>query len=328
MGSASRRVSFARPLQRGNRSTAAVSRSSNPREANVVAHRIDGVEVTYEKAWDAAVRNADLQHDDVRLYPFDEAPKDDGYTAMFWDPGSYPDPTGKTGPPLTEAQREHASQNADKYRVAIYTGIPVTAFGAKVRHELEHVRQHKVWGRRLFEVGQAVQVLQYRAVEGKRGAGYLFNLVPSERDANLAASTFARGHFGVTEADVLLETDEAVLLRPGPAPEIPETLGPRQVAFAAIYASEFEAALRDEIHASVEDYFGPLEARVPELWRDLRDDPELRERAARAAAAAPPQDAIDAANRNVGPLWVQAVEATVRAEQRARAVARLAPRPA
>jgi hypothetical protein len=272
----------------------------------------------YEAAWAAAKEDAGLAETTVHLYPFSEAPADDGYTAMFWDPGSFP--FGKDGPPLTDNQRKHALAHLADYQIAIHIDLPVTAFGAKVRHELEHVSQSLRWGRTPFELQRAIIVLQSRLFEHRRGTGHLFNVVPVEHDANRAAATFARRYFGEEAADALLDTDEAVLLRPGVTPEPIDTLGERMLAFASVYAPELEVALEKEIHKTAREFLGPLVEDVDRKWTMLANDAEVRRLADEASRARPSQEGIDAAERNVGPLWAPTQRLTIQAADRARAL--------
>jgi hypothetical protein len=99
-------------------------------------------------AWEAALNDAGFAAGLVRLYPFDRLRNPDDYTAMWWSPGTYAAPTGKTGPTFTPEQLEDCNNHAEAHRVAILMSaqvrgdgwavgalVPSSRWSASKRHE-------------------------------------------------------------------------------------------------------------------------------------------------------------------------------------------------
>jgi hypothetical protein len=293
-----------------------------------------GGELTLEGGWTAALRDADLTADDVLLYPHDAAPPNDGPTAIHVPPGVLI--FGKDAAPLPAEQRQHAADNYGHHQILLHIDDDPDVLTAKLRHELEHVRQWQEArdGKGLFQVYQAIgcamDMVIGRDPAKRRGSGVIYNIVPMEIGANAAASRFIRPLVDAQRLAVVEAGESANLFRRQPEPEPPEGEGLRMLCSAAILATQIEDAFKQGNHPN--GRLGPI-AQVVDggetIWATLREDDELarcREEFVRAVPNAPD---IDAAAPTVGHAWLSAREAWLRAYDRARAVAGLprAPHP-
>jgi hypothetical protein len=118
----------------------------------------------------------------------------------------------------------------DSHRIVVFTQRTIEGVGALIRHELEHARQQDVHGPRLMKLyGIAVDVISQR-VHGLPGGAFLYQVIPLEMDANAAAATFVRGHFGTARIDELLRAGDGdgsafrSLVSPPPIDGLPERM--------------------------------------------------------------------------------------------------------
>jgi hypothetical protein len=143
---------------------------------------------------------------------------------------------------VVSEQFPDASQRADandpKHRdlhriVAPDEPTDAVTFAALVRHELEHARQYDALGQAIFDLQQLLEggVLPYRAVLLEGCAGSLINGVPTEIDANAAASVYVSARFTAEEVGALRGGDRRPLACSLVGPEQFETLPARMVAY-------------------------------------------------------------------------------------------------
>ena len=99
------------------------------------------------------------------------------------------------------------------HRLAIWRelpGLPNAALGPMLRHELEHARRWERSGTAFYEADERL-----RSSVGRAG----YPQLPTEREANAAASSYARRTLGESQLDALGDCGEfADLLADDPAP--------------------------------------------------------------------------------------------------------------
>ncbi len=113
-------------------------------------------------------------------------------TARLYDPGyTIPD-----GDPIFRDPELRAEANGDVqrklYRVAVWVDDDRALVGARLRHELEHVRQWLELGPALFGLYWLLRghVLEHKARQLRGCGGSYLNAIPSEQDANAASAHY------------------------------------------------------------------------------------------------------------------------------------------
>jgi hypothetical protein len=199
--------------------------------------------------WEAALADADFDAKQVRFYPFPGDRSEDGFQAYYFVPGQklyrsqqFPDDLG--------GQIADANKHLNRHRIAAWIDTDLPVLGAKLRHELEHARQHDAFGDKLYDLNDLIAQVFAHKLRGLKGGARLYNFNPIELDANAAAARFAWERYGEQEAKQRLEGvgEDAVLFRSltGPAPI--ETLPKRLLCFLAQFPDlcEMEAEARDK----------------------------------------------------------------------------------
>ena len=161
-----------------------------------------------EALWVAALADAEIDPDDALLYLVDGEQGSNGYAARYLYRYLELHPEGEPQEihPLLAAMND--DDCIDTYRVVVFKDRRAEGVAALVRHELEHARQYDRFGQELMELsGLAEHVLAER-VGGLHGGGVLYQLIPVELDANAAAATFVRHHFGAERIDELLRAGD------------------------------------------------------------------------------------------------------------------------
>lgn len=162
--------------------------------------------------WALALDDAAIAHDLAVLFVFSGASLT-GKLAASWVPGTTiddPEEVEEFGYLVEDAN----SVVRDLHRVAIWPeGQPEEVTAGLLRHELEHSRQfakHGAVARDVFI--DAIDALRQQAGDVEH-AGVLYQHIPMERDANAAASRFARNIFGDDAVDALGDDERALLAR-------------------------------------------------------------------------------------------------------------------
>jgi hypothetical protein len=274
--------------------------------------QIDGV----LELWLAARAHAGLADAPVHLYPYEVPPALDVPTAAFFEPGdSVSDLEAR---PLTRAQRRDSNDHRDDPRILLFTGPEDAVVAAKLRHELEHVRQWRCvpHGRKLFKVYRTV-IDAFDAFVGvdNRGSAVLYNLVPFESDANAAAYEFSRQRLAEPDMRRLEQGSDGVLFRPGHWAADIATVALRSVCAAALAPQRVEKFLggASDTRRLLDEVTGRTG-----LWRELCDMPELAAIRSDLRRRIPTTAAIDAAAPAVAEPWrplagamAEAIDATV-----------------
>jgi hypothetical protein len=187
--------------------------------------------------WQAALADAGFAGRAARLYPFPGEMSADETRAYYFVPGQriyhdahFPDELG--------GQIQDANDHRDRHRIAVWVDGPTPVLGAKLRHELEHARQWDAHGKPLFDLNDLTLAVLAERVGGLPGGGVLYNLIPTETDANAASAAFAWARYGEEVCRPLcdpMSRDGALFRSLTPPPAI-ETLPTRMLAFLLQFA--------------------------------------------------------------------------------------------
>jgi hypothetical protein len=169
----------------------------------------------------------------------------------------------------------------NKQRIAVYAEfdeadpLELAILGAKLRHELRHAEQRlSASAGELFSLAELADQVARVKVGGLKGGASLYNLMPTEVDANAAAAGFLRAHHGAVVADVL-RGDDAALARSNTPPEEIADLPAKTVAFIFI----FREIAEDPAHFPNMTFDVRLEQISPAAaacWRGLAAPPRRR----------------------------------------------------
>ena len=178
----------------------------------------------------------------------------------------------------------NSPQHISFHRVIVAVHTPVAVLAARLRHELEHVRQsicHPAIG--------SLQTLILDDVLGRKAggldgcAGLYVNALPNEQDANAAAATFLRRRHPDAVERLCGDPDLHPLACSLVGPEPLETLPVRMVAHAWLFRDMCEhaardanttfAALLDQRIAGAGSFWRHLEAQP---WQPVAISPQLR----------------------------------------------------
>ena len=269
--------------------------------AVVIVESVNAADRAY---WTQALGDSGLTEADAKLFFFDRSPHAHPASAEVFAPGQRVSPTW---PPLSDADRREASAASNSFTITVDRDArdPVLVW-ALVRHELEHCRQFKHYGRALSQLGQVLDETIIRVYGSQPGVYTLYNLIPTESDANRAASAFARRAFGSAACEALSGSDWAILIEDAPPPDL-STVGFRQGCFAALNAE----------HLRSSPHIGPLG--IDPLLRAIA--PELVPEWPRVASDHRVRALVDEARRVV-PSWEKSKALTLEAFERAVGLAR------
>ncbi|HWE81880.1 MAG TPA: hypothetical protein VG265_09535 [Gaiellaceae bacterium] len=162
-----------------------------------------------------ACRDAGIEPGSAVLFAVD-APRPVGTT-----PIAYLNPAGFVWPDTVAVFRAAGRERVQEYHLAAHRfaiwrdlpGIPGTALGPMLRHELAHARRWELSGTRFFEADELLR----GAVRDAGGEGY--TSLPSEREANAASAEYAArilAPLGVSELRGLSECSALVTGAPVP----------------------------------------------------------------------------------------------------------------
>jgi hypothetical protein len=232
----------------------------------------------------------------------------EGAAALHLTPGTYA--CAEPEWPLSRSQIEDANSSAkrDLHRVLVRDfASPRIALG-RLAHEFEHAHQYErdpqVYEAIGYALGALGLALEERAPPTKCGSATLYNLLPSEEDANRASARLTTAHFGppgVTE----LESTDAPLFR-DESPVDAESLGARLLAMMALFPNGV-AKVAEREKKTVTDLVSDLGPKAPRAWRLLESHPELPASGRAALERCPTEEEVAAAVRP--PLaWAPVVE--------------------
>jgi hypothetical protein len=172
--------------------------------------------------------------------------------------------------PVGRVHVADANRHKDRYRVGCFVQVPAAVLAGRLRHELEHARQHRAHGQRLFDLQALLIDVVALRFGGRPGGADVYNLMPLEHDANAAAARYVARRHG-DEAETLLAAGYRAsgLFRSLTGPEAVETLPARTVSFAYLYVDLCEryAAGRDTSFGELLDGSWPG---AGDLWERLR----------------------------------------------------------
>jgi hypothetical protein len=278
-----------------------------------------------EALWLAATADAQLDPAAVRLYGFTgEVPPTVNQTATWHSPGGSHYLVRSSDEPLSHSQLADANsdENRTRHRITMWIEFPPQVLASKLRHELEHARQWDVAGEAVDELSRMVRSVGSRLFSRYgRGTGVLYNLVPSERDANAAGARFALSQFGLPP-DELLQGASGVLFRFPEGPEPADGLGKRLIAYVAVFGDEFERLLQEN-NRDLTQVLNGVAPNIAGSWALLRDDQRLTDLRRAISDAVPADIPIDASDADREGIWREVGGQVEAAYGRAREVLRI-----
>jgi hypothetical protein len=228
-----------------------------------------------EELWNEAIADSGL--DVAKLHRFDAVRAvNEGIGAQWWAPGvSVHEPPVQLE--LTEDDAAAADRQPliEKHRMAtapidnLEPRLAEAAFAAKLRHELEHVRQWEICGQEPFMLMQ-LALEAHRRKTGGTIYGTFRNQMPIEDDANAAASLFVRNLRADSIDDLRRHEAYGTLVRATIGPANPETLVVRMVGFLFHYR-DIVRDLAGGGAISESQYIGLFAQSGVEAWQALCD---------------------------------------------------------
>jgi hypothetical protein len=197
-----------------------------------------------EALWyDALMDAAPLGPATILIAMTGESLRDDLATTWFPDAAICGEERDDLGPFADIANSEGCIR---KSRIAIWPSESDVVLAALLRHELEHVRQFDQVGHYLVDLIHDAQAILRDQTAGIESSGVLYQWIPTERDANCAASPFARRLFEPGSIARELE-DNWALLAPKTTQPNPTSIRQRMETFiereAAVLARRFTDAI-------------------------------------------------------------------------------------
>jgi hypothetical protein len=240
---------------------------------------------------------------EVRLYPLSGTPPANGRRAMHLEPGS----EVVWEPDVTLTRNQIADANRPDviglHRIAVFDNQAPPVLLGLLRHELQHARQWQD-DRAAYQAGELLVDMLGRVAaytSAGIGASSLYNVLPLERDANAAASTLLREHFGEV-SDRKLVAEHGQILDFDPSWALTEPLGTHTMEAAALHPDEFEDACRHG-GRDLDATLSALHPDGPVLWKGLKANDVLNAKRAAFPAQVPDPAEIAAAGEKPGAAW-------------------------
>lgn len=242
--------------------------------------------------WADALADAEIDPSAARLYVFAGSPPDPSVNAASWYPPDV-DLFRTAADPFSVGQLADANapENRDRHRISVFAGVPLVVVEGRVRHELQHAVQYDAAGAPTWELRRLVEAGVMEAVPGIPGSAVIYNLIPSESNANAAACAFLVRRHSATIVDDLLVSAEAALVRAVDVVRGIERLGLQHLCFGAIFAD----AVRDLCVRYQIDFDGIVTA-VDEgalgTWEQLLEDEAFSRLRQAVADSVPGRDEV------------------------------------
>lgn len=213
------------------------------------------------EVWLAALAHSGVDPADAVLYAFDGAISETGYHAKAWRRGDTVNEPGDVAAFGDDIGRANTETERERRRVAIWIDQPSEIIAGLLRHELEHTLQfdadpdHELddlYYEALVALNQAATDVPRNEAGEVIGGGELYNQIPMEADANAAAASFARSHFGDQRIDRLLTagTEHDLLFRASTSPDR-STIHQRMRQFVLDGAAEAVRAFTTRVQTSL-----------------------------------------------------------------------------
>jgi hypothetical protein len=172
--------------------------------------------------------------------------------------------------PADLTEQMNATDHRDAHRIAVPAHpSDRVAFAGLVRHELEHARQFDEAGLAIFDIQDYLENSVLPEVAGGLDgcAGGLINSIPTEMDANAAASIYLTSRFDADDLTRLRNSERRYLACSLLPPAAPSTLLVRMAAFAVVHRGGVEAhAARTPFTA--EAILGSVNTELGRLWKE------------------------------------------------------------
>jgi hypothetical protein len=220
--------------------------------------------------WSAALADAGIDQSATRLYLARAMGLK--HIGAVWHPPSDELVVDERFPDPSQLDDANADEHRRLHRIVVPAELEdVVTFAALLRHELEHARQHDAWGRPIVELQRLIErhVLRHKAGGLDGCAGQLINAVPTEIDANAAASVYVSARFSKEDVARLQGGKRSALACSLLPPESTDTLPARMLAFAFVHRSAFIAYADErgwDLAEMLDGYFGDG---ASDLWARL-----------------------------------------------------------
>jgi len=277
--------------------------------------------------WRLALDDARLcEGEDVELFLFDEIPSPSAPPAMTIEPGLCAwEVAGEEFPFLPE-DVDRSRGTRDRPQVLIYVDPDSHALLAILRHELEHVLQHRQNPNLLLAAWALAQGLERSVDPGSLSFRALYATIATERAADAAGRQLALRYLGPAPEQLRDGPHKTLLFEQAPGPpasELPTrmigdlALMPGIAARGSIGSLFDVSATESDALESLADYL--LEGSGPALYNTLSEDARiarLRKELARKLDHAKPADAEEARRLFRGiVMGVEEVALSIRRDQ-------------
>jgi len=166
----------------------------------------------------------------------------------------------------------------------------------RLRHELEHARQHQRSPETYEFMGVAQDVLRHaideKGVDCLCGSALLYNALPHEMDANRAAARLTSSHFG-GPSETELAGSGAELFRDDSPVEF-ATLSRRLLALTALFPDSL-VKVAERRGATGDELIESLDFNASAAWVKLSSDPTVTQWGEEVLNACPSKALIEAA---------------------------------
>lgn len=233
-----------------------------------------GARASLEKVWGLALSAAGFACDDVRLFTtLGSAPKGEPQAAYLKPDEYLCDPCGPfRDQALEDANRE---ENVTEHRVAVYVvehgdDLAEAVLAGKLRHELRHAEQARVSP---DSIGLA-KLADGAAKWHLRGESFwpLYKEIPTERDANAAASMFLESYYPAQIAGILAGPDRMLAQEDRPLENLGELPG-NVFEFLLEYREDAEAFFSRGVRSTFIEQLGLVGPQWVERWESSNPRP-------------------------------------------------------
>jgi hypothetical protein len=242
--------------------------------------------------WEAALADAELELAAARLYPFAGAPPEaQGHAAAWYRPGEHLHWHLHHPFDLRQLDDANLAAHVGLHRISVFAGARLLPIEGWIRHEIQHAVQWNLGGAALWDLRFVVDDALGQRVGGIAGGPVLYNLIPSESNANGAARRFLVDRHGVGVIDDLLGSFASALVREVETERGAEGSGLQHTCFAAIYAEETAEACETR-RTNLDELLPRVDAGAKGLWDALRGDEQFQQLRRQAKASEPSPDIV------------------------------------
>ena len=229
---------------------------------------LESLDEEWNRAQDHARRDG-LDTSNCHLFPFDFPAPPDSDRAKWLKPGTtlYVEPDFPADDEML--MRVNSDAVLQGHRITIFKEKDRRLLLGALRHELEHARQWQWYGEPGYRLRNFLLQACSIAAEAHRG-GLIYNALPTEQDANAAASHLLRSVLEKPEIEELVHDDAGIALVRWKGPREPiESLPIRMLSFARLHLNAVEECARVSGHKGITDFLAQEWPDLVGAWRGM-----------------------------------------------------------